>query len=223
MRVGNVFGILYASQIANDGFIRFTVAHELGHYFLPGHPEQLFPNGDGVHRSRSGFISQDRYERQADQFAAALLMPEKLFSDAIDDAGQGFPAVKSLASLCNTSITSTAIRFMNFTDDPMAVIVSSKDRVEYCFLSERLKDLRGLEWLKKGDLIAPRSATAKFNKDSANISEARQSDGCCWLDEWFDGAPQIEMNEDVVGLGNYGKTLTVLFTDEDLDGEYEEE
>jgi hypothetical protein len=31
------------------------------------------------------------------------------------------------------------------------------------------------------------------------------------LDEWFSNAPQIEMNEDAVGLGNCGKTLTFLF------------
>lgn len=37
------------------------------------------------------------------------------------------------------------------------------------------------------------------------------------LDEWFDGAPRVEMNEDVVGLGHYGKTLAVLFTDEEID------
>ena len=30
----------------------------------------------GVHRSRAGYISQDRYEREADCFAAGLLMPE---------------------------------------------------------------------------------------------------------------------------------------------------
>ena len=34
------------------------------------------------------------------------------------------------------------------------------------------------------------------------------------LDEWLDGAPRMEMKEDVVGLGHYGKTLTVLFTDQ---------
>lgn len=42
MRLGETFGIQYASHIANEGFIRFTVAHELGHYFLPGHAEHLF-------------------------------------------------------------------------------------------------------------------------------------------------------------------------------------
>ena len=30
------------------------------------------------------------------------------------------------------------------------------------------------------------------------------------------------MNEDVVGLGSYGKTLTVLFTDDVLDDEEDE-
>jgi len=222
VRVGNAFGIQYACHIANEGFIRFTVAHELGHYYLPGHPESLFPNGDGIHRSRSGFISHDRYERQADQFASSLLMPERLFTEAIDDAGEGFPAIQSLAELCKTSITATAIRFAKYTADPVAIIVSSGTSVEYCFLSERLKEVKGLQWLKKGDLIAPRSTTAGFNKNPANVSEARQDDGSCSLDDWFDGAPHVEMNEDVVGLGSYSKTLTVLFTDETIADEVDE-
>ena len=222
MRVGDVFGIQYARHIPNEGFIRFTIAHELGHYFLPGHAEHLFPNGNGIHCSHSGFISHDRHERQADQFASALLMPETLFTKAIDKAGQGFPAIKSLAGLCKTSITATAIRFAKYTDDPVAVIVSCKDRVEYCFLSERLKGMKGLQWLKKGDLIAPGSTTAAFNKNPANVSEANQDEGCSWFDEWFDGAPHIEMNEDVIGLGSYGKTLTVLFTDEEIEDEEDE-
>src|SRR4051794_25953591 len=53
MRFGDQFGIGYATHIRNQGFINFTVSHELGHYFLPGHPEKLFPNGDGIHCSKS--------------------------------------------------------------------------------------------------------------------------------------------------------------------------
>lgn len=219
MRVGDTFGIQYARHIASEGFVRFTIAHELGHYFLPKHAEKLFPSGSGTHHSRSGFVSGDPLERQADHFASALLMPESMFTKAINKAGQGFAAVQSLAELCKTSITATAIRFANYTDDALAVIVSCGNRVEYCFLSARIKDIKGLQWLKKGDLIAPRSRTADFNKQPVNVSSAKQEEGCSWLDDWFEGAPQIEMNEDVVGLGSYGKTLTVLFTDEDLDGE----
>jgi Zn-dependent peptidase ImmA (M78 family) len=38
----NKFGIFYGDYFSNDGFCRFTVAHELGHYFLGGHWEHLF-------------------------------------------------------------------------------------------------------------------------------------------------------------------------------------
>ncbi len=216
MRVGNSFGIRYAQHIQNEGFIRFTVAHELGHYFLSGHPEKLFPRGDGIHESKSGFISGDPLERQADCFAGALLMPNSLFRKAVDDAGTGFSAIEMLAKKCKTSITSTAIRFTQFTDEAVAVIVSSGRHIDYCFMSDRIRDLRGITWIKKGDLL-PTGTTLDFNCDRSNIEEVRQEEGTSSLDEWFDGAPVIEINEDVVGLGSYGKTLTVLYTDEDIE------
>jgi hypothetical protein len=222
MRVGNVFGIRYAQHIQNEGFIRFTVAHELGHYFLSGHPEKLFPRGDGLHESKSGFISGDPLERQADCFASALLMPDILFRKAVDGAGTGFSAIEKLAKQCKTSITSTAIRFTQFTDEAIAVIVSSGRQIDYCFMSDRIRDLRGITWIKKGDPL-PSGTTLDFNGDSSNIEEARQEEGACSLDDWFEGAPQVEVNEDVVGLGSYGKTLTVLFTDEELEDDDEDD
>ena len=219
MRVGETFGIQYARHIANDGFIRFTVAHELGHYFLPGHADHLFPSGRGLHRSRSGFISGDRYERQADHFASALLMPATRFRKEADAAGQGFAAIERLAKLFQTSITATAIRYAKFTDDAVAVIVSSGRHIDYCFMSDRIRDLRGITWIRKQEPVPTGTTTAEFNGDPSNVEEARCEEGTCYLDDWFDGAPQVEVNEDVIGLGSYGKTLTVLFTDEDLEDE----
>lgn len=35
---GSNVGIFYATDIDNEGFQRFTIGHELGHYFLEGHP-----------------------------------------------------------------------------------------------------------------------------------------------------------------------------------------
>ena len=45
MKQGDSFGIGYSTKLTNQGFINFTVAHELGHYFLPGHHEKLFATG----------------------------------------------------------------------------------------------------------------------------------------------------------------------------------
>ena len=214
IRVGNEFGIFYNSHIRNEGFKRFSVAHELGHYFLPGHPEALFPEGDGLHESRSGFISGNPFERQADFFAAALLMPEKLFLAAIQEAGCGFQAIERLQEICGTSISATAIRYAKFAEDPVAVVVSKGSHVDYCFMSEVLSSVPGVHRIAKGTPLPPRSCTATFNRKTENISRAERKGAWASLDDWFEDAPQIEMKEDVVGLGSYGKTLTVLFTEE---------
>src|SRR5262249_43098151 len=56
LRRGNSFGILYATYIPSEGFQRFSVAHELGHYFLEGHPDAVL-GPDGIHASSAGFTS----------------------------------------------------------------------------------------------------------------------------------------------------------------------
>ena len=223
VKVGDVFGIMYATHIKNEGFIRFTVAHELGHYFLPGHPEKLFPDGHGLHESRSGFVSRDQTEEEADHFAAALLMPTGLFKNALEEAGEGFAAIDRLASLCKTSITATAIRFAIQSPDPVAVIVSTGQTIDYCFLSDALSEIRGMDWIRKGELVPTKSETHSFNTDKTKVTAGAKAQAWTSLDLWFDGAPEIEMKEDVVGLGTYQKTLTVLFTDEPIADEEEPE
>ncbi len=222
MRVGNKFAIYHASHIKVEGFIRFTLAHELGHYFLPGHAEYLFPDGAGIHESRGNVMSSDPYERQADQFASALLMPPQRFRIELRKAGCGLPAIQRLADIFVTSLTATAIRFAKFNDDPVAVIVSSKNKVNFCFMSEALRNTHGLERLTKGAPISPDTATHTFNTDANNIRLCLKAEGQSTLDLWFDGAPDVEMNEDVVGLGTYGRTLTVLHTDQVIGDDDEE-
>ena len=223
LRVGDTFGIQYASHITNDGFIRFTVAHELGHYFLPDHASHLFPQGDGTHSSHSGFVSIDRYERQADYFASALLMPEQRFRSELLRAGEGLEAIEHLAMMFRTSLTATAINFARFADTPVAIVVSNGRQIEYCFMSDRLRELPRIVWIKKGDFLTKSTTTYKFNANIATDKKAKKADGSCTLDDWFDDAPEIEMSEEVVRLGSYDKTLTVLYTDQDLEDELENE
>lgn len=224
VKVGETFGILYSDALRNEGFERFTVAHELGHYHLPEHPQKLFGSGQSMHQSRSGFVSRDPIEREADLFAASLLMPEQLFVRALRaEREPGIRAIKNLASLCNVSLTATALRFAKFSEDPVAVIMSEGNAVLWCEMSPALHDLRGLTWLRKGSLLPEGTASAGFNLDVANVSQCREAEGTTELSLWLDGAPDIEMMEDVCGLGSYGRTLTVLFTTEAIDAEEDEE
>jgi Zn-dependent peptidase ImmA (M78 family) len=204
------FGIFYTGFFPNEGFLRFTVAHELGHYFLERHYEHLFATGDAHHESVSGFVSDDPFEGEADAFAAALLMPEGLFKRAADRITPGLKAIENLAELCRTSLTATSIRYALLSDDPIAVICSEQDRVQFAFLSKPLKERRGLTWIKKNSIVPRETATAEFNKTASNVLQARRVTSRSTLDCWFDCGGTLEIADEVVGLGRYGRTLTVL-------------
>src|SRR5690606_27429360 len=124
LRNGNSFGILYAIQVESEGFQRFSIAHELGHYFLDGHIDHVIP-GDGFHASRAGFSSDDQYELEADHFAAGLLMPAALFRRELNRHDPGLEAVEALAKTCLTSLTATAIRYAELSTDAVAVVMST--------------------------------------------------------------------------------------------------
>lgn len=63
-----------------DNFMRrrFSVAHELGHYFINYNPSSSSPYFNAFEMSHN---SLDPNEKKADYFAACLMMPEKQFSD----------------------------------------------------------------------------------------------------------------------------------------------
>lgn len=223
IRQGNEFAIAYATHLDNEGFVHFTVGHELGHFFLPGHMDAVIPGSSGVHQSRSGFVSSDRYEIEADRFSAGFLMPRHLFFPALESAGVGLDAVLHMAALCKTSLHATAIRFAQCTRELVAVVVSSGNRIDHCFMSDALKNLSGIDWIRKREAVPRSSATFAFNQDSENVRLARRVDATANLQDWFGGGRKIEISEDVIGLGSYGRTLTVLHSIEVLDPEEEED
>lgn len=206
-RLGNNFGIMYATHIRNDGFQRFSIAHELGHYFLPGHIDAI---GD-VHESHAGRFSSDEYEIEADHFAAELLMPKSLFCDAIKISDHGLSGIKHLSKLCRTSLTSTAIQYIQYCDIPAAIIFSKEKKVDSCWFSKKIFRLKGLKPLKKGQFMPSQALAIK--KPSFNISSTTipyNHSATANINDWFGGRNNIEFREEMIRLGNYGKTLTVL-------------
>ena len=124
-RYGNTFGILYSTNVRNSGFRRFSIAHELGHYFIDGHVDQI-PFDQGVHRSRANFVSNDPYERQADYFAAGLLMPGTPLRDVMRGVPDGLPVVEAIRRSAQVSLTASAIRYVGLSNIASAVVVSKK-------------------------------------------------------------------------------------------------
>ena len=223
VRHQDVFGIMYATHIDNDGFQRFSVAHEIGHYVLDGHVDHIFPSGDGLHTSEAGFVSGDRFELEADHFAAGLLMPEPHFSRELLRFGDGLEAVEGMARKCRTSLTATAIRYAETASVPVAIVMSAGGTVDYCFMSKSIQDFDGLEWLRKGQPLPADVETDLFNRDPDNILRARRSHAETDLRDWFGGPRSLPGTEETIGLGRYGKTLTILSSNAFADDEPDEE
>lgn len=221
--VGDLHQIFYSTKFSSEGFRRFTVAHELGHFFLPDHVRELCPNEIGRHQSVSGFASEDKYEREADTFAAHLLMPTQLFTAAFSRAKPGLAAIEKAAAACQTSLTATAIRYVCLSADPVSMVCTFGDRVRYAFMSESMKAQPNITWIRKDSFVPKGTVTATFNADASNVSTGRRDSSTSNLEEWFDGDRKVSLIEEVVGLGSYGCTLTVLVAEVVDDSRDEEE
>ena len=83
--------------------LRFTLAHELGHLVMHSVPS---PN----------------MEKEANEFASELLMPEKLFLK--ESSGKPFTPllIKQLAERFKTSLTATIFRYLQFDLHPICLI-----------------------------------------------------------------------------------------------------
>lgn len=218
---GDDVTLIYSSEYNNVGFENFCMGHELGHYFLPGHPEEIMNQG-GSHVSRADFTQNTSIELEADHFASGLLLPSSLTRSFLSKNQVGLEGILKLADVARCSRTAAAIRSAECCEYPVAVIVSQGEHVSYAFLSDGFKRLgKNLAFLKKGTPL-PDSATLRFNRDPENVLGIKQEAGTTTLSDWFDGPPGITLDEEIVGLGGYGYTLTVL-SGEDLPIDPDEE
>lgn len=215
------FGILYATNIDNEGFQRFSIGHELGHYCLPGHPQHVVPFEGVPHLSYAGHGGKDEYEREADAFAACLLMPTDAVA-RLTSADPCLDAVEALAAECGASLASAGSRFAELSPEAVVVVLSQGDRIVRAGMSRKFKNLPDVTWLKAGDPVPKGTATSRASRAAAPT----RMDGATDFDTWFGGGPEGEIIEEALLLGSYGRTLTVLvpqgIADEDDEAEHEE-
>lgn len=123
---GDNFGIMYATHIENQGFQNFSIAHELGHYYLDGHIENILT--DGIHTSDEKLSSTNIYEQEANYFASVLLMPSHLIQDNINQNDLSWQLVKNISENCKTSLEATARRVIALSKEPCALLIHKNNK-----------------------------------------------------------------------------------------------
>lgn len=213
VRENGNFVILVSASCPTVGHRRFSASHELGHYHLEGHLAALLSSG--THYSSPPHKATEPLELEANVFAAELLMPKPLISPIMDGADIGLASVRVIANRCETSLTSAAIRYVELTPDPVAIIVSHEGTIEFSSVSSSLWSYPGVARRKpqRGDDLVRGTAAYRLARSPAKVRSVAEDSDTASLDFWFPGCePGGELVEESVGLGRYGRVLTVLST-----------
>ena len=207
VRVADDYCIVYSTYYRNPGFERFSIAHELGHFYLDDHP---YISINELHKSDAGLLSKDRFEQEADIFASGLLMPEGLFKDKMSNYPLGLDGIVGMAELCQTSLTATAIRYVEFINKPLMIILSTDGIINFCIVSEKIRFMKNKEIPQKGWQVPKNTATANLAMNGTRIQNRERESRVSDLSDWIDSERSRDAIEEVIGLGRYGKILTVI-------------
>ena len=115
--------IRVSDQIVQIGRLRFTIAHEVAHFLL-GHqiPSERPLDADAV------ALFSVHQEREADVFASEFLMPAEWVAP-LCTGPTSLDAVHSIAKIFRVSIVASAVRYVELTPAPCAVVYSEQGRV----------------------------------------------------------------------------------------------
>jgi hypothetical protein len=116
---------------------RFTVSHELGHFYLERHNEYL-TGGGRKHGSRGEFSTNSLVEKEADSFAAAMLMPSFIMGEHVNEAELSLDRIDKIAGVFNTSLVSTSLRAVALSDFPSAVVAIRRGNISWVSRSDSL-------------------------------------------------------------------------------------
>lgn len=193
---------------------RFTIAHELGHFFLDEHRKVLLSGQNLHHGSSCEYVSKNLVEQEADLFASHLLMPSAFFDAQIrrKKPKTGIEEVLHLKEIFGTSIMSTAIRMVNAELVPCAIFIWNNDGT--------------LKWHRKSasfvhGFIGKAISSTQSLRDSATRKAFASMDGVhhagATVSTFFENVSQSSsrnaiLREEAIRLGDHG-VLTFIMAD----------
>jgi Zn-dependent peptidase ImmA (M78 family) len=210
MQAGGKFVIFANERRARRGSPRnrFTFAHELGHYFLDDHRRAVIAGKFGARFPSPEFAWDPTFEKEADVFAANLLMPATSFKRSTGQVLDGLKTIRDLARAYGVSCVAAAYRTIELDRFPTPCAV--------------------FQWDESGDPVGRKMSPVTFHlslpyagttprppPDSVTaraidrfIRGPRRSviDGTAWFPnlDRADDFYGVRLREEVMALGEYG-------------------
>lgn len=198
---------------------RFSICHELGHFFIDHHHQSL-RRGAQPHRSMNEFQSHQQIEREADAFAAALLMPTAHARPMVNESPLSLDRIEEIAAYFGASMVSAAIRSVRLSDFPCAVAGIRRGAIAWMFPSEPLVEA-GIYSQRN---ILPSNVAELWQNMTEGDHGRYAGEGS--VEDWFQTYDREDLDEIYVGEEYQPvpvtETLLVLLTLDEADLELEE-
>jgi hypothetical protein len=130
---GKRWGIYYSLNVSRRRR-RFTAAHEFGHYLLH---RKKYPQGFRCDEAAVDGRTKSEIEREANEFAAALLMPLDDFRRQISARDRpNFDQLSACAARYDVSLVATILRWLRYTERRAIIVVSRDGFMKWAWSSE---------------------------------------------------------------------------------------
>ncbi len=186
----------------------FTVAHELGHLLLPGHDDYGICSPGAIETWAKDLKTR---EREANVFAAELLMPLTLVKRMVGTMPPSFDAIERVAGAFQTSLTSSGYRLAETTQHAVAVVWSQGGRVRWA-----KRSVEFMQWPRVRDAVDARTFAADLFLGKEVPEGLHPVPADAWLDE-FAGTEETLLEESR-HFPAYGAVLTLLWAKSTLGG-----
>ena len=179
---------------------RFSVGHELGHWEM--HRGMSF--SCRVDDPDNNLMSDKPREKEADEYAAHLLMPSTLFNPAVKAVGKpGFRELDDLAKHFETSLLATSIRLADIDTLPVVVACYSGACLRW---SKVAAHVPRRWWLR--NKLDDDSFAHSFLVNGTRTKSARKQPGEVWFENG--DAEGYEVTEECAP-GKNGEVLVLLY------------
>jgi Zn-dependent peptidase ImmA (M78 family) len=192
---------------------RFSISHELGHYYLAAHRAFLMRTGM-AHPSSSELRNNALVEREADAFASGVLLPTHLFEPVVNEGDKELTAyrVQKMAEDFQVSYLAAVVRAVRLSRCPCGVVGIRDAKQAWSFVSPALVGAGG--YPRSGGQPLPKGATRGWARFSQGDFDRTSQDGKLW--EWFetyedDDVGSLDVYEEYVPIPSM-KSLVVLIT-----------
>ncbi len=191
----------------------FTVAHELGHFCMDSPNQSCTKDAIESRKPKNSVI-----ELMANEFAAELLMPTHIYRQLINVRNPGWDSIKELTTIGQTSLLSTALKFIELTDYACALIICEGSQISWFHKSEMFSAIIDMD----SKILSPHTyAYAAFNGViPPNDFESVKADN------WLSGRgvnPNTEILEWTLPLNSYGQVLSLILDEEGIGGREEDD